>query len=308
MSAILIRVIDVETTDEPPDAAVCEVGWSDVTILDDARAVSDPVAMLINPGRPISASARGVHHISDADVLGAPPFGEATRRITDGPPFCFAAHRADFEKAFMPEVYFGTETIRWIDTWKVALRLWPDLKDHKNQTLRYHLGFDDKIEGFTAKAMPPHRAGPDAFATAHLLNAALDFASLDDLVKWSAEPAALPRINFGTKHVGQPWSEAESDYLVWIIEKSTLDADTKWNAQRELDRRLDERRAEYVLKACDEIDRMETVEALERWWAADGAIRADLKIAKGTPAYRRIATAGSERRKALARSKEAAST
>jgi len=33
------------------------------------------------------------------------------------------------------------------------------------------------------------------------------------------------------------WSEVDGGFLKWMANNATMDADNKWNAQRELDRR-----------------------------------------------------------------------
>ena len=47
----------------------------------------------------------------------------------------------------------------------MALRVWPEAPRHSNQVLRYWRGM--RLDH--ARAMPPHRAGPDAWVTAHIL-------------------------------------------------------------------------------------------------------------------------------------------
>ncbi len=223
---MIIRVIDFETTGVPEDeggAAICEVGWCD--IVQGQTTIGPPVAYLSNPGRPMPVVAQAVHHISDADVALAPPPDGRLAQMMTGPPSYFAAHNAKFEQAF-----FGGGDVPWICTYKVAVRLWPDAPSHSNQVLRYWLGIDLGDE-----AMPPHRAGPDAYITAHLLARMLadGRASIDDMVRWSSGPPLLPKINFG-KHRGARWEDVPSDYLRWIVNKSDLDGDTKANARHHL--------------------------------------------------------------------------
>ena len=46
----------------------------------------------------------------------------------------------------------------------------------------------------------------------------------------------LPKVTFG-KHRGQAWSELPGDYLSWLVNKSDMDADTKFTARHWLDQR-----------------------------------------------------------------------
>lgn len=236
-AALLIRSVDFETTGEPPKddegapAAVVEIGWCDVTVEQHGPMLSEPQSMLVKPhGIPISVEARAVHHISDADLEGAPPITTGFMRIGEGNPAYYCAHNADFERAF-----FGGGDTPFICTYKVALRLWPDAPSHSLQVLRYWLDLDiDQQAG-----LPAHRAGPDAYVGAALMARILQepgAPDLDTMVRWSKGPALLPRINFG-KHKGEKWENLPSDYLRWILDKSDLDRDCKANARHWLKQR-----------------------------------------------------------------------
>lgn len=231
---MLIVSVGLETTGTPSEdtpQAICEAGWSTVFQADDGRwFFSDPKSMLINPGRPMPPEAQAVHHISDGDVADEPSPDVACRALMETKPDYFCAHNADFEKSF-----FGGGGIPWICTYKVALRVWPDAGSHSLQYLRYWLGLDIDQE----IGLPAHRAGPDAYVGAALMARILsepdcpDFATM---VRWSKGPALLPRIGFG-KHKGMKWSEAPSDYLTWIVDRSDLDRDAKANARHWLKQR-----------------------------------------------------------------------
>lgn len=212
----VIRVIDFETTGLPPDAAVCEVGWCDIT----DGVIGTPVSMLCNPGRPIPPDAMAVHHITEADVADAPPFAEVTRHL-DGADV-LAAHRCEFERHF----FDGSKP--WVCTWKVAIRLAPRAPGHSNQILRYWL----KLAVDAALASPPHRAGPDAYVTAHLLARMLAKLSVEEMVALTAEPALLPYFAFG-KHAMRPIEEVPDDYLDWCL-RQDMDADVKHTCRHHL--------------------------------------------------------------------------
>jgi exodeoxyribonuclease X len=215
----VIRAIDFETTGIPTETdkhAIVEIGWCDLT----DGALSLPQAVLCDPGRAIPHEAMAVHHITDAEVKGATGSLDVL-----GTPDFFAAHNADYERQFSP-----TE-IPFICTYKVALRLWPEATSHGLQFLRYHLG----LVAPTHVAMPPHRAAPDAYLCAVLLQRIMaeDRVSLADMVRWSNGPALLPRIPFG-KHKGAKWEDVPADYLDWVVNKSDLDRDIKANAKHHL--------------------------------------------------------------------------
>lgn len=226
-----IRVIDFETTGLPSDeggAAIVEKAYCDVIVSNgEVVVVGAPVSTLVDPGRPIPVLARAVHHIGDAEVAGAPNQEEALRALILEPAdqVIYSAHNADFERAFF------ASGAPWICTYKVALRLWPEAPAHSNQVLRYYL--DLKVDQVVAS--PVHRAGPDAYVTAHLLARCINEkrASVEDMLRWSDGPALLPRIPFG-KHRGSRWQDVPLDYLDWVANKSDLDRDAKANARHHL--------------------------------------------------------------------------
>lgn len=231
----MIRVIDYETTgtDDDPDSEIIECGSYDLIETDGSWRVGRPVSFLVSPARPIPPEARAIHHISDADVYGQPHLREIIDDFLDGADIC-AAHNAKFEQHFTPH-----KNLRWICTYRCARVVWPDAPVHSNQGLRYWLGLDDAGDFALEKAMPPHRAAPDAYVTAHLLRRLLAERSIDDLLLYSRYPAILKVMNFG-KHKGMLFSDAPGDYLQWIVDKSDMNEDVKFTARRELKRRRED--------------------------------------------------------------------
>jgi exodeoxyribonuclease X len=229
----VLRVIDIETTGLAPPAEIIEFGRVDVVARPDGWTIGQPMSSLYAPLRGISPETMAVHHITPADVTGASvcTIDQLRQAIWWGDrPDVLVAHNCSFERLFIDEA--ATDGLPWICTHKCALRLWPDAPGHSNQILRYwrkHV-HDPQF------AMPPHRAAPDAFVTAHLLNDMLLETSVEQLVIWTAEPKVLIKVPFG-KHRGQKWSEIPDDYLAWMTRQQDMDADVVWNAQRELERR-----------------------------------------------------------------------
>jgi exodeoxyribonuclease X len=223
---MLIRVIDFETTGMPPDAGVCEVGWCDLVVGDGPTQIGAVQSILTNPGRPIPIEAMAVHHILDCDVAGAPSPDTAFAKLMEGADI-FAAHNAAFERAF-----FAGGDIPWICTYRCGLRVWPDAPSHSNQALRYFLmhAIGDEM------AMPPHRAGPDAYVTAHILRSLLSIRPSADLITWTSEPALLVKCGFG-KHRGQKWADVPSDYLDWLLRQRDMGEDIHHTARHHLKRR-----------------------------------------------------------------------
>jgi exodeoxyribonuclease X len=232
--AFRLRVVDFETTGIAPPAVVIEVGVCDLVLGEDGFAVQEPKACLYGGVTRIPPAARAVNHIAPEEIAELEPFHpdlfiQAAK--LDGID-ALAAHGADFEDGWLGP----WNDLPWICTYKAALRVWPDAPGHSNQSLRYWLQdqglskIDDRL------ATPAHRAGPDAYATAHLLRAILWEATLGEAIQWTKEPRILPSIPIG-KHFGAKWPDVTSGFLMWMLRQTELDADLKWNAQRELQRR-----------------------------------------------------------------------
>lgn len=223
-----IRVVDFETTGFPEDAVrgICEVGFTDLT---DDWKVGPTTEFFVNPGHPIPPQTRAVHHISDADVQGAVSPDLALARLMDGMEAddVFAAHNAKFEQAF-----FGGGGRRWICTMQCAKHLFPDAPGFSNQTLRYWLQIDKEFDD-ADKAMPPHRAGPDTYVTAHILSRLVFATNVDELVRLTTAPVLLTKVTFG-KHRGMLWKDLPWDYLNFVANKSDLGADEKHTARHYL--------------------------------------------------------------------------
>lgn len=227
----IIRVIDFETTGTEPaeGAKVCEVGACDLDL--EAKLVHTPRTWLCGVDK-MPPEVRAVHHISLAECHGEHPFNAADMfPHANGMPAAIAAHNAEFETKFFKS------PVPVICTYKAALRVWPDAPSHSNGALRYWLEDAGKIAPDHALTQPAHRAGPDAYVTAHLLLALFNTGATGrDMIAWTKEPRLLPTCPIG-KFRGQPWSEVEGGFLGWMLRQETMEEDLKWNARREIARR-----------------------------------------------------------------------
>lgn len=234
----VLRVIDFETTGMEPPAEVVEVGYCDLTQFPDQTwEVGEPESWLCGVAS-IPPETRAVHHISADEVAGLAPF-DRTRLFDAGRiPSAIVAHNYDFEAKFL-----GEHGLPIICTLKAALRVWPSAPAHTNSVLRYWLEDEGKLSLRHDLAMPPHRASPDAYVTAHILKALFEAGATGrDMVAWTKEPRLLPTCPIG-KFRGKPWPEVEGGFLNWMLGVADMEADLKWNARRELDRRqMDQRR------------------------------------------------------------------
>ena len=235
-TAPFLRVIDLETTgDSFTNGGVVEVGWQDLASdADGAWSLrGGPESRLIRPGHPISAVTSAIHHIVDEDVAGAPGWVETASALLRPPGvLALAAHRAEFEQRWCRPRMSGRA--RWICTYKCALRLWPDAPTHSNQGLRYWRRPQglDRVTG-----LPAHRAGPDAYVTAHHLRDMLALASVEQLLAWSAQPALLVRVPAGALR-GRRWEELDAASLDRVLAgEFGRNQDMLFTARTERDRR-----------------------------------------------------------------------
>ncbi len=223
----IIRVIDFETTGTAPPAEVCEVGICDLHL--EERRVDEPAAWLCGVTS-MPPEVRAVHHIPLAECEGKVPF-IALEMFRSPEVDAIAAHNAAFETQF-----FETEK-RVICTYKAALRVWPEAPSHGNSALRYWLEDEGKISPKHELTQPAHRAGPDAYVTAHVLMALFDAGATGrDMVGWTREPALLPTCPIG-KFRAQPWEAVELGFLEWMLRQADMEDELKWNARREVERR-----------------------------------------------------------------------
>ena len=109
---------------------------------------------------------------------------------------------------------------------------------HNNFGLLYWLADEGLVEiEDRALISPPHRAKPDSYATALIMQAIIKAKITGkELVQWTREPALYPRCPIG-EHRGKPWSEVDSGFLRWMVGKRDLDRDYQFCANKELERR-----------------------------------------------------------------------
>lgn len=259
----IIRVIDVENGPDPvgDEPGVIEFGYTDVVARSfdllgaptdwDLRESHEGWSTLIKPHAPIPPETSAIHNLVDEDVDDAPSWHDILNQVgalsnLAEEIVALAAYGADHEKKFLTTEITGD--LPWIDVYKVALRLWPNLDSHSNNAVRYAL----RPDGLRRElAQPVHRAQPDAYITSFTLREALSLGhSVETLVQWSNELAWIPRCKIGEDYrnggKGTPWPAVEYSMLTWILKKDFDDA-VKAAVRREIDRREIEQRAEREL-------------------------------------------------------------
>jgi exodeoxyribonuclease X len=235
MSAVRLRVIDIETSGGTP-SEIIEIGAVDVVATNAGWMAEPPRSRLFRARGEMSFHAMAVHHLTP-DVLAqhSPCDDESLSAfiVGDTPADYLVAHSAAFESAHIPPDVTGN--LPWICTVKGAKAAWPEAPGHANQVLRYWRNLDLD----PALAMPAHRAAPDAWVTAHLLIDLLKSATVETLHAWTTAPRDLSRIPFG-KYRGQPWSAVPNGYLRWMSAEQDMAEDVVERARRELEGRMSE--------------------------------------------------------------------
>lgn len=250
----LIRCLDTETTGlDPRLDRIVEIATVDIEIHrpEEYGQPSDKLptitrgrmwSSLVQPGRSVPPEASAVHDITDEMLVGKPAIGDVigyvkyTEDIGPGEPDYICAHYNRFDMQFI-----NLHGWKWLDTWRIAVWLWPDAPNHKNATLRYwlKLNLDPTVTSMGVDGSTRnHRALWDAYVTASILRRMLqEGASIEDMLRVSSQPAVLPRLGFG-EHALKPLREVPSGYLQWILDKFEREKeDERHTAMTELQRR-----------------------------------------------------------------------
>lgn len=138
--------IDFETGDAGRDSA-CAVS----VIRCEGGDVVARRTTLLRPPRPINADTERIHGISDADVRGAPTFGQAWPEFADilGGIAFLAAHNAPFDRSVLqavcesaglqpPEVPFVCTVKHARAAWNLRRANLPAVCEHLGLSLRHH--------------------------------------------------------------------------------------------------------------------------------------------------------------------------
>lgn len=216
-------VLDTETTSADDDRGVCEIGWIRI---DENWNILETVESLIDPQKPISPAASGVHGLVYEDVANSPTLEEF---FTLSEPGCYGkrvegpvvliGHRVGFDRpAFEP--YVDGEILE-IDTLRYVRQLYPDADNHQLSTMKFQLNLPKD-------AGAAHRVLSDVMVTYHLARHIAERMNLSllELAEHAKQPMLIKTASFG-KHKGQPFSEIPRSYLQWMKRELSLDIDTQ---------------------------------------------------------------------------------
>lgn len=246
---MLVRVIDVETSGlDPALDRIVEVGTVDIHVsLGPPDSTPDPAkaapltvtrgrmwSSLVNPGMPIPPEASAIHDITDEMVANAPTLADVMPIITESAPKLVCAHHNRFDMKFIHQNGW-----QWLDTYRIALWLWPEAPNHKNSTLRYWLKLNLDPAVISAPGNRSHSALWDAYVTGAILRRAImSGATIEDMLRVSSQPALLPRLGFG-KHAMDSIVDVPTGYLSWILDQQGMEEDIIHTARTEMARRRD---------------------------------------------------------------------
>lgn len=233
-------VVDLECTSrEPAEAHIVEWAALVIRLPWFGEGGTEEHGGLVRPPITIPPETSAVHHIIDADVADAPTWETESERLhwlLKCEDRIAVAHNAEYERTVLAKNDSLTG-LQWLCTYKAALRVWPDCPSHSNECLRYFLGFGTGRRGQQA----PHSALHDAKVTAQILDELLRVGTkLEDMLKWTNEPALLPTCPLGDWR-GHKWADVDEGFLLWIMRKIHDRADVRFCANTELERREAER-------------------------------------------------------------------
>lgn len=168
--------IDFETANEKRHSP-CAIG----VVVANETGIVDEFYSLINPLMDFSSFNIGVHGITEVDVIDAPTFTELWPKfasyLTDN---VVIAHNASFDMSVLRKTldYFNLTypTMEYLCTVEISKRVWPDLMNHRLNTVAAH--HDIKFEH--------HHALEDARVAALILIEAIrsnNAADLEDFIK-----------------------------------------------------------------------------------------------------------------------------
>lgn len=214
-----LNVVDTETADK-------EGGVVDIAIvtINEQFEVVRSMESLIDPERPISFSAMGIHHITQEMVHTAPTFAEFNDLYNfplAGPGRHYIAHNAKFDLGKVLKDQLAPDHIATCSL-RLVRNLWTEgeVEDFKLQTLRYQLGLE---------AGPAHRAMGDVITLVSLLRYLYKTYgfSLEEIVRRGRQPLSLEtKMPFG-KHAkdGLRLRELPSSYVAWMRKQGDMDPD-----------------------------------------------------------------------------------
>ncbi len=138
LEALRYTALDLETTGlDPEKDAIIAIGA--VHLLGGQVLAHETFEALVNPGRPLNPLSQAVHGLREELLRDKPPLDQVLPGLLaflEGT--VLIAHNGAFDLAFLRRA--GLEPPPMVDTLLLAHLLFPDLKDHRLETLAQRLG------------------------------------------------------------------------------------------------------------------------------------------------------------------------
>lgn len=209
-----VLVADTETSGLKDPVGVCEVGIIEVDQI--TLAEVDRQRSLIDPELPISASASGIHRITNDMVVNEPNLDEYFNVVLGGryneKRIIMVAHNAPFDFPKL-KAYMGVEPVA-LCTLRLARKIWPDAEDHKLATLKFLFGLGRR-DGHS------HSALDDVEDTADLLRLIVKETGMtvQELVELQRKPTIVKIMPF-SKHKGEPLESVPVSFWIWLSKQA----------------------------------------------------------------------------------------
>lgn len=213
-----MRFIVADTETASLEGGVCDIA---IVELDEGLNIVDSVERMIDPERPISPAASGIHHITNDMVEDEPTlseFMELQGYPLDHDDLVICGHNIQFDCRMLAD--HMPKSYRRVCTLKLARDLWPDLDNHQLQTIRYTFGLE---------AGPAHRAMGDVITCVSLLRHIANERKigLTEIIEMARRPMTLEaKLTFG-KHKGTKLKDLPISYVRWLLEKAAPDPDLR---------------------------------------------------------------------------------
>lgn len=206
---VRVLVLDTETSGLKAPIGVCEIGF--IELNPDTLEEIGRHRSLIDPEQHISASASGIHRITDDMVQDAPTLSEFFEVVMENQfsdaNVLMIAHNSDFDYPLVKD-YLGKS--KPLCTLKLARRIYTDVEDHKLATLKYEFGL--------GKGGVSHSAEADVEDCADLLRKIVKDTGmgLAELMDFQYKPRVIDIMPFSKDHKGKPLKDVPKSFWVWL--------------------------------------------------------------------------------------------
>lgn len=224
-------IIDVEATDNTPQAEATELGWRRIHFNEAGHIVAELMysdisdgipshAVNCKPDRAISFGAMAVTHITPDIVVDAPSHKWVVQQMLPSGEAYIIGHNVDFDIQVAANAGVDVSQYKAICTLALARELMPEVDSHSLGALIYYL-FPDDAKRYLKNA---HSAGWDVTFTYWLLKHLVELAGVTDTesLYQASEKARIPTIMPIGKFKGERIADMAKNpsgrgFLSWVI-------------------------------------------------------------------------------------------